>query len=338
MQAACPPPPPADAGFRRKRHAPIPPPFHRVLRGQNGQRLRVRLAPAAEADTCPLTMGPAAEDELDFLPGVSYLPGLPHVRLMTLPCRHSFGAMSLVYHFARQNMLCPCCRRGVDAPIAAASIPQHFRAALTRRVDEAARDERRELMEADADAARELQDGEGPDPDPDRIEVVWGIVGHPVFLLAPPGGAWGGSLEMVHRVGLTVTAHAAGADLFSAEFQLTSVAAPVLDDLAVDTPLRFEMPFGEHRRLAAFALDAGPGAVSVRVHANSVANRPVRLAGAGPVPLLCPEDLRAGHGRDLRDGASVLHLRHAPDTGALTHVGWTTPARAFLPLLDFSTG
>jgi hypothetical protein len=97
------------------------------LKSLNGKSLAVVLSPADPDDECPLSLGPICEDNLDFLNGSTFIPNLPQFKRMTLPCGHSFGAMNVMYHFARQNMLCPCCRAGVNDSMQVDSIPAHFR-------------------------------------------------------------------------------------------------------------------------------------------------------------------------------------------------------------------
>ena len=110
------------------------------LRAVNGDSLAVVLSPADADEECPLSLGPILEDNLDFLDGTTFVADLPDLKRMTLPCGHSFGAMNVMYHFARQNMLCPCCRAGVNDVMHVDSIPKHFRNELARSVP-TARDE-----------------------------------------------------------------------------------------------------------------------------------------------------------------------------------------------------
>ncbi len=107
---------------------------HVTLLALNGLSLNVELSLPDPDDECPLTLGPIYDDNLEFLDGVTFIPELPNFKRMTLPCGHSFGAMSLVYNFARKNMLCPCCRAGVDDSIHNDSIPVHFRDGIVRNV------------------------------------------------------------------------------------------------------------------------------------------------------------------------------------------------------------
>ena len=105
-----------------------------TLRAVNGDTLSVNLSPARSDDECPLTLGPISEDNLDFLDGTTFILDKPNFKRLTLPCGHSFGAMNMIYQFARQNMLCPCCRAGVNGAIHNESVPSHFREALCQSV------------------------------------------------------------------------------------------------------------------------------------------------------------------------------------------------------------
>ena len=307
-----------------KRFRPAPPPYHRVLRAVGGQKMRVRLTPAAETDVCPLSMGPAAEDELDFLPGVAYLPGLPHIRLMTLPCRHSFGAMSLLYHFARQNMLCPCCRQGVGARIHPSSIPPHFRATLLRRVESAELLELRQQMASDAAAARELDRAQGA-----AVAVF----------IDPEEIAWASGLDLLQAtptVDMSVFAHLAEDDSpphVSFQFQLVSRSDRAAANNAPGGLVDFEMPLAEHRRLASQLEEMAVTRISLVVHARSAANRVVQLARTDPVPVRSPGGATDAP-RALDTGTSTLFLHPLQGSDALSHVTWVAQAQTFDSLME----
>lgn len=291
--------------------------------------MRVKLGPATEADICPLTLGPAAEDELEFLPGVSYLPGLPHIRLMTLPCKHSFGAMSLVYHFAQQGMRCPCCRSGVDTRIAAQSIPQHFRNAMLRRVESTEIQELRMQLESDAEAARALMRAENGD-----MAIV---------LIESPDTISVSGLDMMaatNRVDMSVNAHLAGDDTpnVSMYFQLVS-----RDDLTAANnninngtahEINFEMPFSDHRRLVMQLEALAVPSISVAVHARTPGDRVVQLARTGLVPVRFPDDARDTP-RTLHAGNSRLILHPLRGSDTLSHITWIAQPQAFEPLLEY---
>ena len=296
----------------------------------------MRLTAPTDADTCPLTMGPAAEDELDFLPGVTYLQGLPHVRLMTLPCQHAFGAMSLIYHFARQRMLCPCCRRGVDSPVSSACLPQHFRTAMKQRVDASALAEQREQLEEDAESARLMQVNAQPLEDDSQALPI-------VVVIAPealPGLLLDcfPRLESARAVNLSVFAHRADSDLPPvAGTQFTLLLRDDLDSapiLSMRQRLTFEMPFPDQRRLAGFLQETDAPRVSLVVHARGLSGYTVQLARSEVLPahqpgeddprvVICPFD------------ASSLILHYVSAQAALSGVTWVAELHVFEQLLAY---
>ncbi len=150
--AMLPPAPPALKPKHTKRFRPAGPPFHEILYGQNGRKIRVRLEVPKQDEECPLTLSPIAEDALDFLSeGARWYPAFPDVKKLQLPCGHSFGALNILYHFARRNMLCPCCRAGVSSRLTLPCIPLNLRQTLSARVKaEVDRDEEEQIA---ADAA-----------------------------------------------------------------------------------------------------------------------------------------------------------------------------------------
>lgn len=63
-------------------------------------------------DECPILQDAIATAKLDACPH-SFLAAFPTHTAMTLPCKHTFHAMALVYHWARNgNVQCPICRAG----------------------------------------------------------------------------------------------------------------------------------------------------------------------------------------------------------------------------------
>lgn len=317
-----------------KRHRPSPPPYHRVLKATGGQRLRVRLTAAGEA-VCPLTMGPAAEDELDFLPGVTYLPGMDHIRLMTLPCQHAFGAMSLLYHFARHNMLCPCCRRGVSGRISATSIPAHVRGPVVQRVAAAARQDQQEQTAADAEAARLL--GRPGDAVPAQLLIQGDGVQVAIVLLDLVQEAWASPQDLLAGLVLRVLVHTAedaSPPHLSFDYRLlTDEDTEGRWPLPPNHLIRFEMPLTEHRRFAAHLAETDAQLVSFIVHAPCVSGRTLMLARTEPIPVRLPAGVQ--HDVHLRTSRFTLHPR--PGSDALSHVVWAAEAQTFEPLMVWYT-
>lgn len=146
-----------------KRYRPPGPPFHEKFHAQNGRVMRIRLEVPQEGEECPLTLSPIAEDALEFLrPETTYFAAFPTVKKMVLPCGHGFGALQCLYHFTRRNMLCPCCRQGVDSRLALFCVPTHMRSALSHKVSEELRRDDREVVEENARAAAMVQLGNQP--------------------------------------------------------------------------------------------------------------------------------------------------------------------------------
>lgn len=147
---------------KSRRYRPPGPPFHEKLYGQNGRLLQVTLEIPGPGDECPLTLGPIADDALDFLlPTTTWFTAFPSVKKIALPCGHSFGALSLLYHFARRKMLCPCCRAGLDSPLTILSIPAHFRQTFSAKVNKELRADSAEQNAENARAAAALLHDEG---------------------------------------------------------------------------------------------------------------------------------------------------------------------------------
>jgi len=152
--APVPAPAPAKLAKPKKRSRGMGPPFNEVLYAQSGRMLRVKLEVPGPDEECPLTLSPIADDALEFLqPTTAYITAFPEVKKMTLPCGHAFGALSVLYHFARRNMLCPCCRAGIDSRLSSHCIPSFFRKNLLSRVQRELRADSDELIEADQRAA-----------------------------------------------------------------------------------------------------------------------------------------------------------------------------------------
>ena len=147
---------------KNKRYRPPGPPFHDKLCARNGRIMRIRLEVPDPSEECPLTLAPMSDDALEFLqPTTTWFQAFPAVRKMVLPCGHSFGALNILYHFARRNMLCPCCRSGLDSPVSHLCMPPHLRLTLSAKVDSEARREVEEQTSEDAMAAVMLAVGPG---------------------------------------------------------------------------------------------------------------------------------------------------------------------------------
>lgn len=87
----------------------------------------VTLSRPSPDDECPIALEAISTAELSFLPGCSFFKDRPDYTKLTLPCGHSFSAMVLIYNWCKSNMLCPCCRQGLDRRANANYLPTHFR-------------------------------------------------------------------------------------------------------------------------------------------------------------------------------------------------------------------
>jgi len=88
----------------------------------------IKLSKPAEEEECVITMEKIIGYKLEFLESdVTFFEDQPEIRKAQLPCGHSFHALALFYHFARNAMSCPCCREGSDLVMDIACIPEHIR-------------------------------------------------------------------------------------------------------------------------------------------------------------------------------------------------------------------
>jgi hypothetical protein len=147
---------------KRKCHYQKTPPFHAILKGEGGKSIHISLDEPATDEECPLTIAPMADDELEFLPGITFFITQPRVRKLQLPCGHAFGAMNLIYYFARSGMRCPCCRAGLKCKLNPETVPMHFRSRFVARIDECTRTDSDEQIRADELLARTLSNFEDP--------------------------------------------------------------------------------------------------------------------------------------------------------------------------------
>jgi hypothetical protein len=96
--------------------------------------IEVTLTPPSPDEECPIALEAISTAELSFLPGCSFFKDRPDYSKMTLPCGHSFSAMVLIYNWCKSNMLCPCCRRGLDCRANINYLPTHFREQIKAQV------------------------------------------------------------------------------------------------------------------------------------------------------------------------------------------------------------
>ena len=112
-------------------------------------QFKIKLQIPEPTEECPVTLSLMANDELPFLPGQTFSKMFRNFTKMTLPCTHSFGAMTMLYHFARNNMRCPLCREGHEERLDTRSIPSHIRKPIVNRIKESDRVQNAESMAED---------------------------------------------------------------------------------------------------------------------------------------------------------------------------------------------
>lgn len=124
--------------------------------------ISIVLSTPEPSEECMIAQEPMAEYRLPFLQGgESVCEDRPELAKASLPCGHSFSALALLYHFAKNAMTCPCCRAGhAKTVLADASIPSHIRRAFTRHLLEARAEETREQIASDALLAMRTIDSE----------------------------------------------------------------------------------------------------------------------------------------------------------------------------------
>ena len=111
----------------------------RFVARDHGKKASLELAltvPSADEE-CPISMEPMSACALGFLPAESclLLTHPQHSKATITACGHSFGALSLLYHFAGNSLNCPCCRAGSSgATLTPKCLPAHLRSAFARQV------------------------------------------------------------------------------------------------------------------------------------------------------------------------------------------------------------
>ena len=111
----------------------------RFVARDHGKKVSLELAltvPSADEE-CPISMEPMSACALGFLPAESclLLTHPQHSKATITACGHSFGALSLLYHFAGNSLNCPCCRAGSsEVTLATKCLPVHLRSAFARQV------------------------------------------------------------------------------------------------------------------------------------------------------------------------------------------------------------
>jgi hypothetical protein len=96
----------------------------------------VVLSIPGDEDECPLTLEPIKDSRLACMPDAVFMQEKPQHSKVTLPCGHGFHALSLLYNWCKNNMLCPCCRDGVSERADPACLPESIRDKVHEKVRE----------------------------------------------------------------------------------------------------------------------------------------------------------------------------------------------------------
>ena len=145
------------------------------------RELRLELTEPQPGEECCITMEPIAEHVPEWLQERASAAATtttmnttttttkeplvegasPRLTKATLPCGHGFNALAVLYHFARNEMTCPCCRQGLGRRrMALASVPPWAREPMQARLEGTALAEREEQAAADATAVVRLLEAE----------------------------------------------------------------------------------------------------------------------------------------------------------------------------------
>ena len=111
--------------------------------------------PAHPDEECPILQDSIANAKLEACPH-PFLTAFPSHTAMTLPCKHTFHAMALVYHWARSgNVQCPICRAGPGKGqcLAINRLPPEWKYSLASRVRRERRKDRAEEERANRQMA-----------------------------------------------------------------------------------------------------------------------------------------------------------------------------------------
>ena len=122
-------------------------------------------------EECCIVMEPIAEYAIDGMQPLQGLQGVikdhPLLTKATMPCGHGFSAVALLYHFARNEMTCPCCRGGHSkVRMSRLSIPLHIRPAMVAQLKRSLDEERAEQIESDAAVVTGILEREVTNPAP----------------------------------------------------------------------------------------------------------------------------------------------------------------------------
>ena len=124
------------------------------------REIEVTLHTPSSTDECAIMQEPITTATLDAFPRPFYKDHPTHTAI-TLKCGHTFHAMALVYHWARNhNVLCPICRDGMAGQkLTLAKLPKEWRYSMAARVRRERKQDREENDTENMNAAVRLVHG-----------------------------------------------------------------------------------------------------------------------------------------------------------------------------------
>jgi hypothetical protein len=141
-----------------------------LVRGDkaDGGALALELSVPQPGEECCIAMDAMDTHRVDWLGEEgeqAVVAGQPHLSKATLPCGHGFHALTLLYHFAKNEMTCPCCRQGLARQqMAWASIPAHLKGPMEARLERVLMEEREAQVASDTLAVSRLLENELQSP------------------------------------------------------------------------------------------------------------------------------------------------------------------------------
>jgi hypothetical protein len=123
--------------------------------------MALELSEPQPGEECCIAMDLMATHRVEWMGEQTVVVGQPHLTKATLPCGHGFHALTLLYHFAKNEMTCPCCRHGfARQPMAWASLPPHLKPGMEARLERVLREEREAQVASDTQAVSRLLESE----------------------------------------------------------------------------------------------------------------------------------------------------------------------------------
>ena len=123
-------------------------------------KINVQLHEPLPDAECPILQEPIATATFDLFPK-PFMSERPTHTAMTIGCGHTFHAMALMYHWARnRNVVCPVCRAGLQHQhLVMAKLPKEWRYSMAARVRREQKQDKYEAENQNRQVAVQLQQG-----------------------------------------------------------------------------------------------------------------------------------------------------------------------------------